>query len=369
MKFRQSGLFLLAAFILIGAIACKSTPPAEEPPPPVEEVIVQNPDMLAPDQASLNNLNSAVNRTEAARKLVQDFDGPTYFPADWGAAETLYGTAVNGRRTATVRDVRESLSRYNAAAAAYEALAEKTIPRYADVLEKEVMAAREGAIDAGAAYLAPEFLIGTDEYALSAWDMYEAKDYYKAREAGLLVRDAYDALAVGVEAYKIRLEIQDRDFVYYDQANIAAADDIALSALEDYENHEIASADSKAHDVRARYEQSLAKAKESYAADCAAAANAERQRALDIRANIASRQEFEAADAVFNQGVAASRSRSFDQASSLYIQSRTMFASVVAITQEKRRIAEEALRAAERKLIESDEEAQRVELIIEGGSR
>ena len=368
MKIKQSWLFLLAALVLVGAIACKSTPPPEEPPP-VEDVIVQDPDLAQPDQASLNNLNAAIARTENARKLVQDFDGPDYFPADWTAAEALNTTAVNGRRTSSVKDVRESLARYNAAASAYEALAEKTLPRYAEDLENEVMYARDEAINAGAAFLAPEFLEGTDDFALGALDQYEAKDYYNAKESGLLVKDAYYALAVGVEAYKIRLEIEDRDFVFYDQANIANADYIAFTALEDYESHNIASADSKARDVRARYEQSLAKARESYAADCAVSANAERQKAIDARANVAVKADFDAADAVFSQGVAATQDKNFDQAASLYIQTRTMFSAAASTALEKRRIAEEGIRAAEVKQVESEAAIQRAELIIEGGSR
>ncbi|MCL2833074.1 MAG: hypothetical protein FWD78_07885 [Treponema sp.] len=369
MKITKSGLFLLAALLLIGVMACKSTPPPEEPPPPQEEVIVPDPDLAPPSQASLDSLNDAIARADKARTMVTDFDGPDYFPADWTAAESLNTAAVNGKKTATVKDVRESLALYNASAAAYEALAEKTIPKYADDLTNDVMAARDAAIASGAAYLAPEYLQGTDDFALGAQDKYDAKDYYAAKDDGLLVRDAYNALASGVEAYKVRLELQDRDFVYYDQSNIAAADDIALSALDDYEAHNIASADSKARDVRARYEQSLAKAWESYAADCAAAANSERQKALDAKANVAVKQDFDTANSVYSQGVAAHQSNTFDQAANLYNQARDMFAAATKTTLDKRSIAEQGLRAAELKMVESDEIAQRAELIIEGGSR
>jgi hypothetical protein len=46
-----------------------------------------------------------------------------------------------------------------------------------------------------------------------------------------------------------------------------------------------------------------------------------------------------------------------------------MFARVSQITLEKRGIAEDALRRADEKMTESDETAQRAQLILEGGVR
>ena len=376
MKIKYLGLILLAVLILFGAVACKSTPPEPEPeppappPPPAPTVVIPAPDpnLAAADQASLSNLNAAIERTENLRNLVHDFNGPTYFPAEWNAAEALYSSAQAGRKV-TVGDVRATLPLYNAAASAYEALADKTLPRYAAILESEVVAVRDSAIAAGAGYLAQDYLWGTDEFAAGALAKYEAKEFYQARDDGLLVRDAYRALVTGVEAYKIRLEIEDRDFVKYDSANIDAADQIAFSALYDYESHNIASAAGKAGDARVRYNHSLIKAREAYSSDNAAAASAERQRALDLRANVAVRQAFENADGIYNQGLAAAQRSSFDQSASLFIQARTMFEAVTADTRERRRIAEQALRAAEQKMVESDEIAHRAELILEGGVR
>lgn len=367
MKVKNLGLFLLVSIILFGVISCKSTQPAVEPPPPQEDVL--DPDLAPPSQSALDGLNAAILRTDNARKLVMDFDGPTYFPPEWGTAEGLYNQAQSQKKTNTVRDVRESQARYVSAAAAYEALAEKTIPRYADDMAAKGYAARDKAIVAGAVYWADDLLLECDNSALDTIALYEAKDYYKSRDAAFKTLDMYNALGEGVEALKLRVEIEEKDFVRYDPANIAAADDIAISALDDYDRQDFAAILTKAIDVRARYNQSLNKAKESYASDCAAAAAAERQRALDLKANVAVKQAYDAANDIFNQGAAASRARNFDNASSLYIQSRDLFIAVTADARERRRIAEEALREAEQKMVQSDETAQRAELIIEGGAR
>jgi len=116
-----------------------------------------------------------------------------------------------------------------------------------------------------------------------------------------------------------------------------------------------------------RYTQSINIAREAFALDSAVAAAAERQRALDNRANIAARQYYDDAHAVFSQGVSSFQERDFDQSAGFYVQSRTMFIRATDFALERRRLAEEALQQADRRLIESNELAHRLELIIEGG--
>jgi hypothetical protein len=343
----------------------------------------------------------------------------------------LYEQAQSGNRTGTVGEVRDSIARYNAAADAYEAMMEKTMARYAQELEDEIIAARnealvvgaeytapdylldidnsvadalalyeskdyynardsgiilrdrykllalgveaykarENALAAGAGHLAPDYLLEIDTIAMNALDLYESKDYDNARNPGVQARDMYKILVVGVEAYKVRLEIEERDFFRYDPLYIADTDAIAFSAQADYDAGDIAAVASKADDVLARYTRSLNLAKESYASDWAVLAAVERQKALDFRADVAVRQEFNATNAIFNQGAVAFQVRDFDKSAGLYKESRDLFIAVTETAQERRRIAEEALREAERKMLESDEIAQMAELILEGSTR
>jgi hypothetical protein len=319
-----------------------------------------------PSQAVLDNLNSAVAKAVQARKLATDFNGAGYFPPEFEAAEALYAQAESGKSTKTMRSTRESAVRYNQAADAFTAVADKAIVRYAEDLSAEVIAAREGAINADAGFLAEEYLLDADNTAADALAKYNARDFYNARDKGITARDMYTALETGVEAFKIRLEIDDNGFAGYDPAAIERADNEALSAVADYEAGNIAGAKSKAGNVLSSYRQSLEKAWESYAADTGAAAAAERQRALDFKANVAVRQEYDAANAVYNRGVGSHRGRNFDNAASLYMESQAMFESVTQSAREKRRIAEDALRQAALKVEESDAAAQDAELILGG---
>jgi hypothetical protein len=361
--------YLLLGFLLLAVVAaCKNAPAITEPPPPTEEAV--DPDNAPPDQAAINGLNAAAERAANARKLVMDFNGPGYFPADWSAADSLYSQAEGRKSAVSIRETRESTVRYNAAADALEALAKKTIPQYAQDLEDEVLAARSGAVTAGAGYLAPDYLLKADNKAVEALTAYESNEYYSARDSGIGARDMYAVIETGVNAYKVRLEIEDRGFVRYDPSAIEATDAMAVSALDKYKaDGSIASARNSAADALSRYSQSLAKAKESNAADAGAAAAAERQRALDIKANVAVRQDYDAANAIFTRAASSYRARQYDDAANLYFEARSLFESAAQTARVKRQAAEDALRAAETKMAESDGNARSAELILEGGAQ
>lgn len=364
--------FLAGLLILAGALSCKNAPPPVEPTPPVEEsppAETPDPDKAPPDRASLDALNAAGERAARARQLIIDFNGPAAFPSDWQSAEALYTQAETGKDTSTAKTVRESTSRYNAAASALEVLADKSIARFAGDLEAEVIAARNAAVQAGAETLAAGYLRSADDTALGAAAQYEAKDYYTARDSAYRARDMYGALKTGVEAYTVRQEIIDRNFVEYDPHNIGIADEIAVSGIADYEAGDIGAAQDKANEVLVRYNLALRTGKESFAADKGAAAADERQKALNLKANVAVRQDFEAATSIYNRAANSYRGQNFDAAAALYEESRAMYEVVSLVAEEKRRIAEEALRSAEEKMTESDTNAKNAELILEGGAR
>jgi hypothetical protein len=364
--------FLLCLLILAGAISCSNAPPPVESTPPVDEAPpaeTPDPDKAPPDQASLDALNAAADRAAKARQLVIDFNGPATFPSDWQSSEARYTQAESGKDTSTAKTVRESTARYVAAASAFESLADQTITRFAQELEAEVIAAREAAIAAGIEPPASVAFQAADDKAFEAAAQYEAKDYYTARDSAYLARDMYGVTKTAMEAYKVRQEIVDRGFMDYDPHNIGIADEIAASGIADYDAGDIKAAQDKADEALFRYNLALRTGKESFAADKGAIAADERQKALNLKANVAVRQDFEAATSIYNRADNAYRAQNFDAAATLYEECRTMYEVISQVAEEKRRIAEKALQNAEEKMVESDATAKNAESILEGGTR
>lgn len=427
MKNRYLWLILVGLVALLTAVSCKSAPPPAEP---ITPEAAADPDNLPPDAATLNNLNAAADRAAAARKLVSDFDGPYSYPQDWQSAESLYTQAESMRKTGTRKETNDSAARYNAAANAFDAMKDKTLAQYHDKKQRDLLNARDGAVAVGAAVLIPDYLLEVDNIAASAQTKYEAKDYYGAKDAadkaiamyeaqktagdawnnrvpiagkaeelipdllyeadnvGLNAIDKYLAgdykaakdgagkagsmyavLGSGLDAYKIREEIAARNFERFDPSNVGLADDTLYAAAADYEAGNFAAARDKTETASFRYNLALKTAWQGYAQEKRDSATALRQRALDLKANVAVRQEFNDAQSLYTRGNTALQGQRHEEAALIYENCVSSFEAVNRMAYEKQRIADEALRRANQKMAESDATARAAELILEGGAQ
>jgi hypothetical protein len=366
MKNRPTPAFLLLIPVLFFVFSCKSTPKETEPSPPVAgEDKVEKP--AAPDQASIDALNRAIARVEDSRKKALDFDSPSYFPSDWEAAEAQYAS-LGSLPKGTAGEIQQTTARYNATADIYDGLFGKTIPLFARDREDEITAARDAVIATGLSNTFPEYLLEVDRIVSDALARYEGGDYYAARDSAYLARDKYQTLKTGADAYITRREIVQRDFIAYDPDNFDKADAIGLAAVDSYSAGNIEQARNQAEEAELRYNLVLHTGWASYAADRGASAGAERQKALDLKANVAVREEFNAAADIYNRAAASLNAEKYEEAAVLYTQSEARFVVISQTAAEKRREAENAIKEAEQKMIESDETAKRAEIIIEGGS-
>jgi hypothetical protein len=357
---------LLGLLALAAAVSCGSAPPPEAAPTPPTPSS-QDPDTLPPDQAALNALNEAAARAEAARKMVVDFDGPSLFPQDWQAADSLYSQAGQQKNTNTVRNARESTARYISSAEALEALRDKTLVQYHDNMEKELISARQEAVNAGAMKLVPDYLLEVDNITADAEAKYQQKDYYAAVEAAVEALDRYNAGKTWLEAYNAQMEIADRGFEIYDPRNFEIAEHTLYSAADDYLGGLLDEAQDKAVEALVRFNMALRTGWEFFAGDKRADAADERQLALDLKANVAVTQEFNAAHAEFTRADTAFQAGRFEEAAALYIDCYSQFEVIAELAREKQMAAEQALIRANQKMAESDETARAAEVILEGG--
>ena len=338
-------LILSTALIVLICISCKSTSPAPTPAP-----------QPAPRPQPTQPSNADKARADQSRQRAMDFEAPSYFPSEWEKAESQYNAASDA-------------DSYNAVAAVYDDLFEKSIPLYAQAREDEIMAARGQLISSGFSNTFPQYLKKADDMALAAHAEYEAKDYYKAKDSAAAALSEYETLNMGARILTTRQEIIDRGFSQYDPDNFKRADEIAVSALKAYEGGNKDNAVTSGEEALLRYNLVLANGWTAYASDRRAAAAAERELALAERANIASRDTFRGAESFFTQAEDQLASENFRDAGLNYIEAEARFAISRKETEEKRVRAEEAIRIAEEKVEESSESAIEAERIIEGGSK
>jgi len=312
-----------------------------------------------PDQASTDALNAAIARTEEARKKAIDFESPYYFPGEWEAAEAQYANA----------DSAQTAAAYNTAADAFDSVFNLTIPLYAQAREDEITMVRNSLIAAGVRAYFPEIFALADKAAVSALEQYEAQDYYTAADSAVQALLMYQTMTSAYNAWLVQQEIKERDFELYDLDNFNRAKEILNDAMDAYRAGNYALAQEDANEAMIRYNLVLSAGWAAYAELRFALAEAERQAALDIKANIAVRDLFNEADLNYRTSVVSYDSQKYQEAAGQFINSETLFIAASMAASEKRHNAAETIREAHEKIERSNETARQAEIIIKGRSK
>jgi hypothetical protein len=351
------------------AVSCASTP--AESPPPARETPAEpaaDPDKEPPDQAALDRLQEAKNRLLASREAAVSAESPRYLSGDWETAEAG-SQAIGEPETATLGDVKAAIEVYDAAAAAYDALAEKSRPLYAADMEAALNKARAGAVEAGAGEQWPDLFLAADGAFEAAADNYAAGKYEAAVSSARLALGIYGMLETSIKSLKIRKEIEDRDFVKYDPVNFDFAGEIYDASWADYDGGSLEDAREKADQALVWYGMVLDVGWESFASELGAAVAARQQEAINLKADVAAREEYEGAVEIFSEGDQAFYERKFDEAVGLYTLADAQFQKSGVTAQEKRRMAENAIKEAQERVSRSGDTARKAEALMGGGTQ
>jgi hypothetical protein len=304
-------------------------------------------------------------RAEEARQRALDFGAPGYFPPEWESADAFYQKALEGEGG---EDPGFVLGRWREAAGAFEELFRNSLPLYARDREAEILEARDRALYAGAEGLLPEFLIQADRAALEALSRYEGGDYYPAAGSAALAQGLYRALETGTEALWVRLEIEERGLYPYAPEPFDRADEFGDGAVAAYRGNDSAGAGELAAEALGLYQGALAAALEALARERRDFAATERRVALELKANAAVREDFNAASALYDRGEGFFRAGDWPSSADLYQEAGLLFVRTQRDALLKRRKAEEAIKTAEERVGASEKTALNAELVLEGGA-
>jgi hypothetical protein len=249
-------LFLVLVFVMV---SCASSDPVEDvvtpTPSPVsstpETPAVQTPSVPATpspetpvsvSQAVIDALNAARALADTNRTLSLEVESPEYFPSEWNAIESQY-VQTNGTALGNESAYQTATDSYNRIAADFENIALDALPLYAEDFYNRGLAERAAAVEAGILDIDPERFLVADDYALAALAAWETQDYVTAVISARNALPRYTALKIGAEAYKSRMNIEGQRFASYDRTAINAVDEIALLAVSQYDQGDIAGLD------------------------------------------------------------------------------------------------------------------------------
>jgi len=344
--------FLALTILSLTGISCASNPKPED----------------KTQKSTPAEIASVTSNVEKIRKSAIDFEVPSYFPSEWENVETQYATAKK-MPTSNQGEINTAVAALNKTADRYGELFDMTIPLYAQAREDEIMAIREELDRSKFSVFFPQYVEKADKIALTAKDQYDAKDYYTAKETAAKALDEYETLLLGAKILLARQEINDRGFSGYDPENLEKADEISQTALEAYDAGNKKTAVESAEEALLRYNIVLTNGWIAYSAERRASAIAEREKAIRNKVNIAVRDSFRDADAVFNSAEGNYKDEMYSVAAKQYIEAEALFVIAGQQTEEKRVLAQEAIRQAEEKIEESSGTAVEADRIIEGGSK
>jgi hypothetical protein len=366
-------------FVSLLVFSCGGAPPPVEETPQEQQQppVVVDPDREPPDQAALDNLQKALSRVETSRKQALDIDSSGYFPPEWDAAEGQFAAARENAKEATLGDVKNTITLYDAAAESYDTVARKCLPLYYQDLSEEILQARDEAIDAGIRDISPARLEAADKLIDQALEFYEAgetanagaENYYAAAEAAFGALARYHTLSTGAHAYRLREEIEERGFTQYDTGNYELADESMVSGIAAYDSGDVKAANDNAEEAFLRYTLVMNQGWLSFAGDLRASAEAARRKALSAKANVAVKQEFSNADGVYTRGNVAYNTQDYAGSSEYFSQVIPLFLSAAENAEAKRAVAEEAISTAETRVSKSEKTAQEAEIVLQGGTK
>jgi hypothetical protein len=383
MKSRPFLGILAGILVSLTILSCAAAPPPVETPPEppaAQPEPARDPDLEPPDQAALDNLNKALAQAETSRKQALDIDAPGYFPPEWDAVEGRYAETKGNAGDATLGDVKKTIALYEAAAAAYDNLARQCLPLYYDDLSVEILQARDDAIAAGIRNISPDRLEAADLRIDEALERYEAgngastgseaaENYYAAAESAFDALDCYHALNLWLGASRLGEEIQERGLADYAPEDCRTAQASVDGAIAAYDSGDPASARTQAEDALRRYTLAMNKAWIAYAGDLKLSAEANRRNALDAKANVAVKRDFDTADGLYTRGTAAYNAGDYAASADYFSRSIPLFDNSISIAEQKRVLAENAIQTAETRIGQSEETAREAETALQGGAR
>ncbi|MCL1812311.1 MAG: hypothetical protein FWG29_02175 [Treponema sp.] len=233
-------------------------------------------------------------------------------------------------------------------------------------LTQAVAQAKDKAIEAGAGELVPDRLAIADSTADKSRELYENGDIQGSINAGKEAQARYQILETLALARTKQEEADENNFFSVDPDNYILAAEAGNDAVDLYDKGELAKAQAEATTAYNGFREVIKNAWLEPVEEKTSMAREARTTAQDIKADVAARSDFAAAESVYNQAHVALRAEKYAEALELFEESDRLYEIAYNNALDKRRIAEEALRRADAKLAESEDFAQYVDDIIGG---
>jgi 3-oxoacyl-[acyl-carrier protein] reductase len=321
--------FFAGLLACVAAISCASPPkPAPEPQPapapapapaaPAPEP-APSPKVEAPAPDELKTKASEL-RKRAFDLGIKDVAADEYAAADkaWADGNAAYG-----------KDNAASAASYTDAIARFQAAIDKGLPLIADREEQNAAKLRDVAVGKGAESLYGDLFAYAEARLAKARESKASGDYETAIASFRASSKDYDVLYKLCDAKTWRDKIEARDFAKWDPSNWSIAQ-TKHKAAQDLLQQDAKAAGESIDEAILRYGIAWQTALEFYSADRKRVSETERDRASGIKAQVAVKDEYAAALALFDQAETARNSKDYESSFALYDKATSAFSAAYA---------------------------------------
>jgi len=333
----------------------------------------------------------AATRAERSRRAAVAVDAQTHFPREWDRAESQNTGGRSAPRT-TVAETRAAAAQLNSAADGFDDIAERSGPVFARARDDAASAlqaamaradgSRQAAVDVEAQTFPAEWRTADSQITAARRARRNTPEEMRgATTMFVAAADAFDDIArrsgpmFTAGRNEANSALQSAMARATQSRQRAENTDAATNLPREWRNletrhrnaenarratlAEMRSAANLFNGVADGFDgiiqQNVRFAEENQAAALAARATAERERqaAVDARANVTARDDFDRADTTFRQAATAFNDRNFAAARNQYNQSATQFVASVREADRRRRLADAAVEEARRRSAES----------------
>ena len=376
MKYHRLSLALVAVLAALLAASCATKPATPKPEPSQPEPTVQpaQPSQPAVSQAELDTL---LAKAQELRKRAFDLGLAEVLPDDYNAANEAYS---GGKEAYDAKDGPAAKEKLGTAVTLFTELNAKGIAELASIRRKSAEDMRQTALKAGADTAATDrFTPG--EAALAAGSAaLAAKDYEAAIAAYERARALYELAYKRSLATELRDRIETSGYAAWDAGNYATAEakyaaeaelfaslgGDGQAALVATDPKPIAQGIDALDEAVLRYNLVIQKAREAGAAARKQGSDEAKLKAEGIKAPVAAKDEYAAAQAVYMDAIGAMESGDYETAAARFDEATLAFQKAYDLAAEKKAKAEAAIKAAQEAAAAALKNAQDADSVVGG---
>lgn len=368
-KSLKTMLILASAIAILASCATKPKTPVPEsavPPAATSQQPASKPQ--AAPAISQDELDKLLAEAKELKKKAFDLKLFEVLPDDYKAAEALY---AKGAQSYAAKDVPAAKEGLGSAIAAYKDLISRGIVDIAAAKRKEAEDMRSIASKAGAdASQSERFGAGDDSFQAAATLVDDSK--FEEAIPDFETAKLYFELAwKRAVASDLRQTIDDKDYAKWDSGNFQLADN-KFQAEEGFWATENATSRAAGADALEeailRFNLVIQKGREMAVSTIKAKTDESKQRAEDIKANVAVKDEYEAAQALYNEGSSNLAAKEYEAAGDAFDRSGAGFDEAYQAAAVKKANADKAMKAADEATAESLRKAQEADPLLQSTS-